>query len=469
MDSMQQLIDLLKASEAGNYDAKPSSLVQGAALQKEDLSPKMEYACWNDKSIVLQKMIDTKPAKSNTWQWNRQLSYGDFDGSAQMEGHVGPENTSDIARAVVPMAYYVDHRRVTEVSKLVDTFDGKTSDERAAEDAAKKIAGDVEFAMFRGGDDFSNAGVYDGNPFSIPDIMPGMHGAFLQVRQADAQRTATDLMLAEFGAAETVVFTVGGTLTQGTVEDIRARTTMNNGDAEKLVLDPITRRDYNKLSQGKERIILAGSPQEATGARLEKQWTANGDVEVVSCRFLAGKTGPQRQRSSTPPPSAGITPTSTTTGGLVTPFQINQVYQYYVTAKNENGGESAKASNSVTIAASGDEVVLVIQAPASGTYRSFVVYRSLAGGSLASAKFIGRVKAAASGNTTFRDQGNKLPGSVTGMLMQADSFEARELAGFTRKRLAEVDLATPEAFYRFLCIAAKLPRFNVILDNLVGQ
>lgn len=469
MELLKGINDLLKAMEAGNTDARPSSLTQGAALQKEDLSPKMEELCYQDKSIVIQKMIDIEPAKGNTWQWNTQLNYGDFEGSAQLEGHVGPENTSDYARRVVPMAYYVDHRRVTEVSMLVDTFDGKKSDEREAESSGKKIAGDVEFAMFRGGDDFSTAGVYDGNPYAIPDFMPGMHGAFLQVRQGDSLKSATDQMFSEFGAAETVIFSIGGTLTQNSIEDMRARTVMNHGEADKLVVDPIVRRDYNKITQGKERIILSGTPTEATGARLDKQWTANGDVDIVGSRFLSGKTSPARARASTPGAPAGLTVTSTTTAGLTTPFIAAQVYQYFVTAKNENGGESAKASASGTVAATGDELVLTITQPSTGVYRYYNVYRSLANGSAASAKYIGRVKAVQAATTTFRDQGNKLPGFVTGMLLQGDTWQCRELAPFTRKKLAETDLTHPEVFYRFLCLAGLRPRMNILAENITGQ
>lgn len=466
----KQITDLLKTMEAGNYDAKPSNLVQGAALQREDLSPKMENVCFADQSIVLQKMIDVKPAKANTHQFVRQLSYGEFGGSAQMEGHVGPENTSEFARVTVPMGYYVDQRRVTEVSMLVDTFDGKKSDERAAEDSAMKIAGDVEFALFRGADDFVNGGVFDGNPDAIARILPGTHGAFLQIRQSDAQRITQDQMFAEFGSADSVVFSQGGTLTQSLIEDMRTRTVMNHGTADKLVIDPIVHGAYNKITQGKERVILAGAPQEATGSRLNRQWTANGDVDIVGSRFLSGKTNAARPRTSSPATPATFTATSTTTSGLVTPFKAGQKYWYGVTAVNENGGESPMTfiSGVLTIAADGDEVVLAIGAPASGVYRQFNVYRSLNGGSKASTKYIGRVAAAASGSTTFNDQGNKLPASVTGALIQADTWEIRELAPFTRKRLAETDLTHPEVFYRFVAQVGRSPRKNSLADNLSG-
>jgi hypothetical protein len=464
----KQISDLLKTMEAGNYDAKPSSMVAGAAVQREDLSPKMENVCYNDKSIVLQKMLSVESSKSNTYQFVRQLSYGDLGGTAVMEGHIGPENTGQYARIVVPMGYYVDTRRVTEQALLVDTFDGKKNDEREAENAAKKIAADVEFACFRGADDFSNAGVFDGAPGAIPDFTPGMRGVFVQIRQSEVQyTTAQDQMFGEYGGGATsVVFTVGGTLTQTTIEDVRTRSTMNHGDADVFVIDPEVHGSYNKITQGKERIVLAGSPTEATGAKLNKQWTANGDVEIKPCRFLSGKTGVAPPRDTSPGQAATLTATSTTTSGLTTPFTAGQVYQYFVTAANEAGGEGPKKTVAGTVVATGDEMVLAIGVPASGTVRYFNVYRSAAGGTQASAKFIGRCAATSSGTGSFRDQGNKIPAFVTGALLQNDTMELREMAGFTRKKMAESNLTHPEVFYRFLCLAMLQPRKNCIVDNL---
>lgn len=466
----KNIADLVKASEAGNYDAAPSTLVQGAALQKEDLSAKLENVCFKDKSIVIQKLMDVEPCKSNTWQFVTENSYGDFEGGWQLEGHVGPENTADYARHVVPMAYCVDYRRVTEVSMMVDTIDGKKADDRAAESASKKVAGDFEFGAFRGADDFNNGGVYDGSPGALPVQTPGMHGVFLQVRQSESLNSFKDLMFNEFGGSDSIVFSVGGTLTQSVIEDMRTRSNMNHGEAEKLVIDPVTWGAYNKITYPMQRLPLAGSPQEATGARIKMQWTANGDVGIVSSRFLSGKTAPARFRDTSPLIASSLSATSTTTSGVVTPFKAGEVYQYFVTGRNENGGEGTKKTASCTISVAGDEVVLTIGAPSSlnNPVRYWNVYRSLAGGSQASAKYIGRVSAASDGSGSFHDQGNKVPGFVTGILFDETTSELRELAGFTRKKLAETALSTPEVFYRFGCVAVKRPREMAIADNITG-
>ena len=47
--SATAIADLAKALEAGTYDAAPSSLTAGAALQSEDLSPVMNDVTFTEK------------------------------------------------------------------------------------------------------------------------------------------------------------------------------------------------------------------------------------------------------------------------------------------------------------------------------------------------------------------------------------------------------------------------------------
>jgi hypothetical protein len=294
--ALDKIQELIKALEGGSYNAAPGTLVQGAALQVEDLSSTMHVVTFDDSHIKLQKMLKVVSCKSTLAQFDRQLSYGQFGGSAQLEGNVGQEETSDFVRVVVPMAYYSHTRRTTLVANMVETVDGVQADERSAKDAALKISGDIEFDCFRGQADFSNAGVFDGNPLALGQT-PNMHGLDLQIRQSDGQRNARDLMFAEYGSDETVVIAGGGNLTQDMVEDASVRSALNFGNADKLVVDPKVLSAYNKLVFGKERIILAGSPQDATGGDLRKQWVSGGTVSIEASRFLSGKVKPAPARS----------------------------------------------------------------------------------------------------------------------------------------------------------------------------
>jgi hypothetical protein len=469
MNPIAQVQDLVKAIEAGNYDAAPSSLTQGPALQTENLENVMNVVTADESHIKLQKMLTTESCKATTYQFNRQLSYGINGGSASMEGNVGLEETSDYVRVAIPITFYSSIRRVTIASTLVATMDGKKSDERAAADAAKKIAFDVEFDLFRGLDSFSNAGVFDGNPLTTSALMPNMHGLDLQVRQSDFQANSRDQMFAEYGSDESVVLSGGAAaLTQSTIEDGALRSALGFGEADKLVVDPVVLANYNKLTFGKERIILAGSPQDATAGDLRRQWTSNGTVNIEASQFLRGKAKPAPTRVNGPAAPASITlaaAAATNPTGLAAGD-----YYYYATAVSEVGESQPCTAVLVSGVTINQKVTVTITVPASGVYRFYNVYRSAAGGAANTAKFIGRVVPTLGGGTTnFVDLNNKSPGFVTGFFLHKDGATIQELSPYSRLKLAVSDLSMPEAHYRFLGLAVTTPRKYVIVDNLKGS
>lgn len=458
---IEQLQSLMKALEAGSYNAAPGQLAQGAALMVEDLSPVMQNVTFDDSHIKLQKMLPSKDVKSQLHQFNRQLDYGIFGGSAQFEGGIGEEDTSNYVRAVVPMAYYSTTRRVTVAANLIGAFDGVKAEDRAAADAAMKLAGDIEFDLFRGQSDFSNAGVFDGNPLAVAKV-PNLIGVDQQVRQSDAQSNTQDLMFAEYGSDQTVVLSAGGTLTQSIIEDSSVRSAMNMGAADRLVLDPISLSAYNKIAHAKERIMLAGSAQEATGAHLRTQWTSSAIVSLEASRFLSGKTRPARSRAGSPAaPTFSFSDT-----GAAGSLLAAATYTYYVTAVSMRGESVPSAAAAVTVTTAGDKVSGAITAVAGAQY--YNVYRSDAGGSAASAKFIGRI-AQGAGNPVFTDLGNRQPGSVTGFLIQGNTMGIAQLAPYSKLKLAVNDLSLPEAHFRFLSLAMYQPRKNVLIENITGQ
>jgi len=458
---IEQLQSLMKALEAGSYNAAPGQLEQGAALMIEDLSPVMHNVTFDDSHIKLQKMLPSKDVKSQLHQFNRQLDYGIFGGSAQFEGGIGVEDTSNYVRAVVPMAYYSTTRRVTVAANMIGAFDGVKAEDRAAADAAMKLAGDIEFDLFRGQADFSNAGVFDGNPLNIARV-PNMIGLDNQVRQSDSQQNTQDLMFAEYGSDQTVVLSVGGTLTQSIIEDSAVRSAMNMGAADRLILDPISLSAYNKIAHAKERIMLAGSAQEATGAHLRTQWTSSAIVSLEASRFLSGKTRPARARSLSP-----AAPTiAVADGGAASSLLQAGTYVYYATAVNMNGESLPGGSQTATVTTAGDKVNVTITAVSGAQY--YNVYRSGLGGTAAQAQFIGRIAQGVS-NPVFVDLGNRSPGAVTGFLIQGNTMGIAQLAPYSKLKLAVSDLSLPEAHFRFLSLAVYQPRKNVLLDNITGQ
>jgi hypothetical protein len=209
-------------------------------------------------------------------------------------------------------------------------------------------------------------------------------------------------------------------------------------------------------------MMLAGSPQEATGAQLRTQWTSGLTVSMQTSRFLAGKTGPARARSGSP---ANPTFTAAATSDSASSLAAG-TYAYYVTAVSIRG-ESVPSPTVSQVVAAGERATLTISAVSGALW--FNVYRSAAGGSAATAKFIGKVKAALSGTTAFRDLGNKIPGFVTGYLLQTSTGQYFQLAPFSRLKLAVTELSLPEASFAFKTLALKQPRKNVLFDNVNGQ
>ena len=460
------LTDLKKALEAGSYAAAPGTLTQGGALQKENLEKAMVVVLVQDKAFKLLKMVGKESTKALNVEFNRQLSYGILGGSAQKEGIVGQEETPDWVRVYVPMCYYAMYSRLTLQAKEVATFDGKGNDARMSEAAAKKIAMDLEFDCFKGQTDFSNAGVFDGNPLAIPQ-MYNVHGLDLQVRQSDSQINSHDLMFAEYGSDESVVIPCGTTLSQEQVQDATTRSAMNHGNADVLLVDPKVLGAYNKLSYNWQRIVLGGSAQDASGADLRKQFTSQGTVSVEQSRFLSAKTQPNRPRAIVPT-AATAAAASSTVAATPTTFEAGDIYQYKVTGGNTTGEGVYSAAASVTIAADADIVTVTITHGGSNTSTWFNVYRSEANGAATAVKYIGRVKTSTAATTAFIDLNNRFPGFVTGYLCQFDSMNMMEMSGFSSMKMADVDLSETTAYYQWTTLVVREPRKLVLLDNLVG-
>jgi hypothetical protein len=144
-------------------------------------------------------------------------------------------------------------------------------------------------------------------------------------------------------------------------------------------------------------------------------------------------------------------------------------YWYYVATGNERGESPACVPVQITGVTADYKVTVTINHPTAGVFRFFNVYRSAVGGTAHSAKFIGRVvPVVGAASTDFVDLNNKVPGFVTGVLLEKNGAEIRQLAAYSRLKLAVSDLSIPEAHFRFLGLAVVTPRKYVLVDNLKG-
>jgi hypothetical protein len=317
----------------------------------------------------------------------------------------------------------------------------------------------MEFDMFRGKGDFSNAGVFDGNAGALAEL-PNILGVDAQVRMSDVEPNAQDQMFSEYGGDESVVVNVGGPMTQDAIEDSHTKSIVHHGEAEELLLSPTVLATYNKISFGKERIMLAGSPQDATSADLKRQWVSGGTVKLTQSIFLMGKTSPAKARKTSP-----SAPTAASAAVAGTTSLVAGSYTYFVTSANEHG-ESIVSAPVVQAVAAADQVNLTITSP--GNVKYYNVYRTSANAPAGSAKFIGRVADSGGLTTVFVDLGNKKPGFSTGFLVERGTMKIMELCPYSSKTLAVTDMSTPKAYYRFATLAVPQPRKNSLLDNMTA-
>jgi len=468
-EALRNTAGLRKGLEAGYRVGNTGSFVQGAALQIENLENIMYNATYQNEDLYLQKELVEKKAKSTSVEYDRILSYGTMGSSATLEVSAGQDNTPDIRRDVMPIKFYTTNSRVSIAAIKIESFDGKDNEARMAESAALKLAGDLEFDMFRGQSDFSNGGVFDGNPNAIPGTMPNMRGIDVQIRQSDTNLSTQDLMMTEYGAGESNVVFIGGVMTQTSIDDAQKRSANNYGRADSLYVGIDQRVAYNKATQAKERIVLAGTPQTSQGARIDTQWVTNTNVSINSSVFLRTKNGPPAKTSQFAPSNPTIAVARAADG---TTFLAGQVYSYYVTAANETGESLVgSAISSVTIAANGDLVNVTITPAAGNAARWFNVYRSVgtAGAtSKTNMKFIGRVANSGAATTTFVDLNNKIPGGATGFLLDRRFIERHFLATFESIPAAVIDTSMRNIYYSFACVTSNLPRTSALLAEITG-
>jgi hypothetical protein len=480
---------LTKAMEAGVVGGAIGNQVQGGALQPEDLSTVLINLCATHEDLVLQKIAPVKGCQSTVALFNRQISHGDMGVSAVGEGVAGLSQTGTYIRTQTPICYYAQVRVVTDVQNAVKTFDGISGSEREAKSASIAIALDTEMDLFLGRSNFSNSGLFDGNPNAIPD-MRNILGLDAQIRMNDQSYEATDQMFKEFGGGKTVVVNgASGTLTVDMIS--KAALSLRNNwvspkTASKLYISPEAHFAYNQAQiaassgpvQMRALVGGAGGAPSWSGADLRHVYTSSGfDIEFAETQVLRGKDKWANSRAEAPGTpsigSAALTDYTSTKNGVLPAG----VYRYVITAGNAGGegrpfgvGGDTSGIHKVTVSGSNTGSVSMVITQSSGAAETYYnIYRTAAGASTAVAnyKWVGRVKCAGA-TTTFIDLGGKGAGYTNAYLVDSESLEIHELRPYSRQKAAKVDLTEREIHYRWLTLAVTAPRKHAIIDNIAG-
>jgi hypothetical protein len=236
-------------------------------------------------------------------------------------------------------------------------------------------------------------------------------------------------------------------------------------------MDIVALSAYNKLvlqSTGNvTQFANMGNALTSSGADLRQQLVSGGAVKMEDSQFLRGKYRQARVRAGAPAaPTLAAVGTPTIPAGLI----AAGTYIYKVSAVNEKGEGAAAVMAGVALSGTQGRTFTIAPNGAVGT-RYFNVYRSDAGGSADSAKFIGRIAYNGGANVQFADLGNKVPAFTNAYLLEEGNKEIaafHELAPYSQAKLAIQDLSEARAHFRFLCLAVYQPRKLVIADNIKG-
>lgn len=157
------------------------------------------------------------------------------------------------------------------------------------------------------------------------------------------------------------------------------------------------------------------------------------------------------------------------------------IYMYAVASTDSEMNESVLTYNTAEVSGVsllGSYVVTIAQ-PSTGTAHAFRVYRSGKDYNNTSTpapgdfRFVGEVLAAGTGNTTFTDLNNHIPGSETIFILDLDevddAFDYRWLLPLSKIELFAQNLFMPWAVAHIGAPRVRIPKFHGFITNYVPQ
>jgi len=418
--------DLLKALEAGTgLDAE--AFTGGRAMQYESLQDTLLSTTLTEEDALLWRRMPKRSVRATVDQFTRKTGFGGRFGLATAESSNPTSHMSELARVFALVKYYRDYREVSDVSMMVNMVESPM----VTEEQSGML--NIIHAL--------NEDMYWGDT----DVFPlRVNGLFNALTTEDAGAVVVDMH--------------GKTLTsRDPFEDAMALVRNQGGRITHAFMTPLMCGDLSKVYSSAERVTLTASTGGALrgGVNLGGLDTFFGPVDFEGDPFCftgwACPSAAEGDATKRPGASAGVAAAAAGSGADADNLPTGG-YWYRVCSVNEEGRSvSAAISGAVTVSG-GENVTLTIQPPASGPDPSgYEVYRSAKDAANADdCRFLWRGKAAASGNTSFVDAGEWVPGATHMALIDlrptASTVQWSQLLPASKKKLAETGPTQP-----FLC------------------
>jgi hypothetical protein len=481
----EQAEELLKTLQVGHgYLGSPTSLVGGGALGVESIDGTLKSVTYDATNLVLWPSIAQDRAYSLVEQYVRTNSYGDTGSPYIPESGSPVMNDAEYNRHAQKVVFFSTRRGVSLASTLVKQNFGGDIEGRETQSGTLWMLERLERELYKGNADYSNAGVFDANPSAIPTKMQNLNlmGLEQQIRFGDSDFAAQARAFDGYGGTQTVILSQAGDLLSETTIEFEANVLVENfGRPGELHLPPKQLSDFIKQFYPKERVNTLGVNDGKAGYIVREFVTTAGGIQLRPNIFLKPKQSikSNSDRAGVPSVVSGLENNAAQSvvfgsGFLIdqtagsSQFQAGDMYQYAVTALNEQGESNAFLTTVVvTISATGNYVTFKIDDPSSGNLPThYAVYRTNNTGA-GPLLFIGYVARSGS-KTLFTDQGNYVQGSAEAFMfdMRPEQMIWKQLAPLLKINLAAISTAKEFLLWLAGCAIVFAPRKQGIISNI---
>ena len=284
-----------------------------------------------------------------------------------------------------------------------------------------------------------------------------MSGLLQQLLKGDADEQHRSGDFEGYGSFESILRDLDGqVITQDDVEELAVVLLENFGSPSEIHIEPLALSSFVRQFYPQFR-SAPGLSNQTVGYDVSKVTTTAGSMDLKPNLFLRprGKAREKAVNANCPGQPAAFT-------GAAVPATGNLeagTYQYRITEVSDFGESAPRnITAAVVVAADGSSVALTMPTAQAGT-KYFKVYRSAAGGSVASAQFIGNYKV---GLGAYVDADAKRPGLGEAFMldMSAECMRFKQLAPMSKINFAIVTTALEFAIVLYGALFVYTPRFN---------
>lgn len=445
----------------------PDAFTQGQVFQTESLEPTLKVVSEIDKHVMLFNLMAKTKAYQLVEEFDLQTSHGGA-GNAWIDESDSEPSEEDAAyyREFEIVKYMGVKKKISHVMTQIRSGHGDVV-AKETKNGVSYLLREIERALYDGNGMYAVEGAGNGQQDGSVDLSttPSWNGLDKQLRSGFNK---ADRKMADFiGYGDDlshVVDAQGAVLAPEDIEESCRVAQDAFGSPDKLLLSPKAHSDFSRSYYPKER-FNDGKGNIIPGTTVPAMNTCLGRIELWSGKFLTPK---QKARAIQDNAQTLLAPASVAgvAVGSTTDLAAGTVY-YVVRAINKRGEGAAVISSAVTVAA-GDLVNVTIGAPAvSAGIIGHAVYRSTTN-SIASALFIGRVKANGASAVVFCDKNLKKPGCSQAYLLQSDSDTMciRQLTPMLKIDFAIIGLFRHWAQVFYATPIVYKPNFSCILQNI---